>query len=127
MNENRGCDQKGYESNVTMNTGHINRQKAADTPYDTVDGEGILMQAWCGNNGIRIYGTKNNLSRGSMDYLAYYNLFNVEYNQLIVSINCRLMYSNQRRYEIISIPRNFCTYQYTSSWLCPPYNAVLRP
>ena len=44
-NENRGYDQKGFENNVTMNTGHINRQKVADTPYLTVDGEGILMQA----------------------------------------------------------------------------------
>ena len=87
-NENRGYDQKGYESNVTMNTGHINRQKAADTPYDTVDGEGILTQAWCGNDGIRNIWSKNDLSGGSTGYLAYYNLFNVEYNQLIVSVSC---------------------------------------
>ncbi len=30
-NENRGYNQKGYENNVSMNTGHINRQKAADS------------------------------------------------------------------------------------------------
>lgn len=47
-NENRG-----YESNVTLNTGHINRQKAADTSYDTVDGEGVLQQAINGNDGLR--------------------------------------------------------------------------
>ena len=34
-NENRGYDQKGYENNVTMNTGHINRQKVADSGYMT--------------------------------------------------------------------------------------------
>ena len=87
-NENRGYDQKGYENNITMNTGHINRQKAADTPYMTVDGEGILQQAVNGNDGLRSLWYKNDLSGGSTGYLAYYNLFNVEYNQLIVSIMC---------------------------------------
>ena len=84
-NENRGYDQKGYENNVTMNTGHINRQKAADTPYMTVDGEGILMQAVNGNDGLRNLWYKNDLSGGSTGYLVYYKLFNVEFNQLIVS------------------------------------------
>ena len=84
-NENRGYDQKGFENNVTMNTGHINRQKAADTPYMTVDGEGVLMQAVNGNDGLRNLWYKNDLSGGSTGYLAYYNLFNVEYNQIIVS------------------------------------------
>jgi len=36
-NENRGYDQKGY---FTLNTGHINQQKAADSGYMMVDGEG---------------------------------------------------------------------------------------
>ena len=85
-NENRGYDQKGYENNVTLNTGHINRQKAADTQYETVDGEGILMQAVNGNDGLRNLWYKNDLSGGSTGYLAFYNLFNVEYNQLIVSM-----------------------------------------
>ena len=68
-----------------MNTGHINRQKASDTVYLTVDGEGILHQASNGNDGIRSLWYKNDMSGGSTGYLAYYNLFNVEYNQLIVS------------------------------------------
>ena len=89
-NENRGYDQKGYENNVTMNTGHINRQKAADTSYMTVDGEGVLMQAVNGNDGLRNLWYRNDLSGGSSGYLAYYNLFNVEYNQLIVG--CRNYY-----------------------------------
>lgn len=83
-NENRGYNQQGYESNLTMNTGHINRQKAADTPYLTVDGEGVLHQASNGNDGLRTLWYKNDLSGGSTGYLLYYNLFNVEYNQLIV-------------------------------------------
>ncbi|MCG8621340.1 MAG: hypothetical protein MJE68_04960, partial [Proteobacteria bacterium] len=86
-NENRGYDQKGFENNVTMNTGHINRQKAADTPYMTVDGEGILMQAVNGNDGLRNLWYKNDLSGGSTGYLVFYKLFNVEYNQIIVSGN----------------------------------------
>lgn len=84
-NENRGYNQQGYESNLTMNTGHINRQKVSDTPYLSVDGEGVLHQASNGNDGIRNLWYKNDLSGGSTGYLAYYNLFNVEYNQLIVS------------------------------------------
>ena len=86
-NENQGYDQKGFENNVTMNTGHINRQKAADTPFLTVDGEGVLMQAVNGNDGLCNLWYKNDLSGGSTGYLAYYNLFNVKYNQIIVSRN----------------------------------------
>ena len=85
-NENRGYNQQGYASNLTMNTGHINRQKASDTPYETVDGEGVLHQASNGNDGLRNLWYKNNLSGGSTGYLVYYKLFNVEYNQLIVSL-----------------------------------------
>ena len=70
-----------------MNTGHINRQKASDTPAMTVDGEGVLMQAVSGNDGLRNLWYKNDMSGGSTGYLAYYKLFNVEYNQLIVSEN----------------------------------------
>ena len=84
-NENRGYNQQGFENNLTMNTGHINRQKASDTGYLTVDGEGILHQASIGNDGIRNLWYKNDMSGGSTGYLVYYKLFNVEYNQLIVS------------------------------------------
>lgn len=95
-NENRGYDQKGYENNVTMNTGHINRQKAADTSYMTVDGEGILMQAIGGNDGLRNLWYKNNLLGGSTGYIVYYKLFNVEDNQIIVSqyMKCILCATN---------------------------------
>lgn len=86
-NENRGYDQKGYENNVTMNTGHINRQKAADSGYLTVDGEGILMQAIAGNDGLRNLWYKNNLLGGSTGHIVYYKLFNVEKNQIIVSFD----------------------------------------
>ena len=83
-NENRGYNQEGYANNLTMNTGHINRQKAADSGYQTVDGEGILHQAASGNDGLRNLWYKNDLSGGSTGYLVYYKLFNVENNQLIV-------------------------------------------
>ena len=66
-NENRGYDQKGYENNVTMNTGHINRQKAADTNYLTVNGEGILMQAVAGSDDLRNLWYKNNLWEVQLD------------------------------------------------------------
>ncbi|XP_019855291.1 PREDICTED: uncharacterized protein LOC109584125 [Amphimedon queenslandica] len=82
-NENRGYNQQGYANNLTMNTGHINRQKAADSGYLTVDGEGILHQASNGNDGLRNLWYKNDLSGGSSGYLAYFKLFNVIDNQLI--------------------------------------------
>ena len=86
-NENRGYNQQGYANNLTMNTGHINRQKAADSGYLTVDGEGILHQASAGNDGLRNLWYKNDLSGGSTGYLVYYKLFNVIDNQLIVSLS----------------------------------------
>mgnify|MGYP007080412969 CR=1 FL=1 len=48
----------------TGNTGHINRQQASDTPYQTVDGEGILQQAVNGGPGSLDLITDNNLSGG---------------------------------------------------------------
>jgi hypothetical protein len=44
-NENRAYMNSGYCSNITGNTGHVYRQKAGATPYETVDGEGILHQS----------------------------------------------------------------------------------
>ena len=84
-NENRGYDQKGYGNNLTLNTGHINRQKAADSSYETVDGEGILQQTENGNDALRNLWYKNDLHGGSTGYLVFYKLYNVEYNHLIVS------------------------------------------
>ena len=84
-NENRGYDQKGYGSNVTLNTGHINRQKAADTSYYTVDGEGVLQQTGNRNDSLHNLWYKNNLHGGSTGYLVFYNLYNVEDNHLIIS------------------------------------------
>jgi hypothetical protein len=84
-NENRGYNQAGFANNLTMNTGHVNRQKASDSGYMTVDGEGILQQASNGNDGLHSLWLKNDLSGGSSGPLVYYKLFNVEYNQLIVS------------------------------------------
>ena len=69
-----------------MNTGHINRQKASDTNYLMVDGEGILMQAVGGNDGLRNLWYKNNLLGGITGYMVYYKLFNVENNQIILSL-----------------------------------------
>lgn len=50
-NENRGYMLSGYCNNVTGNSGHINRQKAGSSGYETVDGEGILHQSENGNPG----------------------------------------------------------------------------
>ena len=39
---------------------------------------------------------------------------------LLVKISTYMVHVHQRRYEIINIPYELCTYQSTSSWVCPP-------
>ena len=73
-NENRGYNQAGFGSNVTLNTGHINRQKVnpSEGPYETVDGEGVLHQCNGNCNGIRGLWKNNDLSGGETGYMLYY-------------------------------------------------------
>jgi len=73
-NENRGYMLSGFCSNVTGNTGHINRQAIAGTPYQTVDGEGILHQSQNGNWGYGDVIVGNDLSGGSSGYIANWDL-----------------------------------------------------
>lgn len=73
-NENRGFDLSGHCSNVTSNSGHINRQTVAHTPYETVDGEGILHQSENGNWGFGDVFVSNDLSGGSSGYIAAWDL-----------------------------------------------------
>ena len=73
-NENRGFDLSGHCSNVTGNTGHIHRQLIAHTPYETVDGEGILHQSENGNWGYGDVIINNDLSGGSSGYIANWDL-----------------------------------------------------
>jgi hypothetical protein len=68
-NENRGYLLSGYCSNVTGNTGHINRQVSGKGPYETVDGEGILHQSQNGNWGYGDLIAHNDLSGGSSGYI----------------------------------------------------------
>eukprot|EP01043_Picozoa_sp_COSAG02_P045053 COSAG02_NODE_4082_length_5808_cov_3.266071_3_plen_611_part_00 len=82
-NENRGYDQGGTENNVTMNTGHIHRQKIADSPYLTVDGEGILVQCTNGNNQYNNLWQDNDLTGGTSGYIAYYGVNVVQNNQIL--------------------------------------------
>lgn len=69
-NENRGYDQSGSENNVTLNTGHIYRQQLYNQKYETVDGEGILVQCTNGNNQYRNLWDRNDLSGGGSGYIA---------------------------------------------------------
>jgi len=75
------------KKDLTLNTGHINREKAADTTYLTIDGEGVLQQVTNGNNGLQNMWYKNDLSAWRQHRLPclLYSLYNVEYNHLIVS------------------------------------------
>jgi len=73
-NENRGYDLSGHCSNVTLNSGHIHRQTIANTPYETVDGEGILHQSENGNWGYGDIIISNDLSGGSSGYIANWDL-----------------------------------------------------
>ena len=72
-NENRGYDQGGFASNVTGNTGSINRQKTVDG-YETVDGEGVLHQAASNCDGLRTVWDRNDLTQGTTGYMLYYKL-----------------------------------------------------
>jgi hypothetical protein len=72
--ENRGYMKQGYCSNITSNTGHINRQNAGTGPYQSVDREGILQQS---ENGGAAYGDliiNNDLSGGDSGYIANWDL-----------------------------------------------------
>lgn len=73
-NENRGFMLSGYCSNVTGNTAHVNRQMAGDTPYETVDGEGLLHQAENGNVGYGDWIVGNDFSGGSSGYIGNWDL-----------------------------------------------------
>ena len=82
-NENRGYMNSGYCSNMTGNTGHINRQKAGATPYETVDGEGILHQSENGNSAYGDLYVGNDLSGGSSGYVGVWDLPWVNYTSFI--------------------------------------------
>ena len=84
-NENRGYNQAGFGSNVTMNTGHIHRQYVCpdEGNYMTVDGEGVLHQCSNNGNGYRGYWYKNDLTGGQTGYMLYYNNQIDDYNVLI--------------------------------------------
>ena len=84
-NENRGYNQGGFGSNVTMNTGHIARQWVCPStgPYQTPDGEGVLHQCESNPNGMRNLWLKNDLSGGKTGYMLYYNNQMDAYNVLI--------------------------------------------
>lgn len=82
-NENRGYDQGGIENNVTMNTGHIHRQQVGGSPYQTVDGEGLLVQCNNGNNQYRNIWADNDLTGGTSGYIAYYGVNIVQDNQIL--------------------------------------------
>jgi hypothetical protein len=73
-NENRGFMLSGYCTNATGNTAHVNRQKAGFTPYETVDGEGLLHQAENGNVGFGDWIYSNDFSGGGSGYIANYDL-----------------------------------------------------
>lgn len=65
---------QGYCSNITGNTGHINRQISGLGPYPTVDGEGILQQSENGGWGFGDVIVNNDLSGGDSGYIANWNL-----------------------------------------------------
>lgn len=78
-NENRGYDQGGYGSNVTANTGHINRQKVQGG-YLTTDGEGVLHQASSNSDMMYTLWNENNLEGGSSGYMLAYKLQEPSHN-----------------------------------------------
>jgi hypothetical protein len=80
-NENRGYDQSGPGGSlVANNTGHIHRQRAGTSGYDTVDGEGVLQQTQDGLTAVGNVWSGNDLSGGSSGYMNFYNIHNITGN-----------------------------------------------
>ena len=82
-NENRGYMNSGYCSNITGNTGRVNRQKAGATPYETVDGEGILHQSENGNDAFGDQYVRNDLSGGGSGYIGIWDLPSVNFTSFV--------------------------------------------
>lgn len=83
--ENRGIDWSGWHVRVEENDVQVTRHRIGNSPYPSVDGEGILIQECCGGtsvNGIAI--RKNNLTGGG--YIGIYKTRDV-HNCLIDSNN----------------------------------------
>ena len=78
-NENRGFMNSGYCSNMSENTGRINRQMAGATPYMTVDGEGILHQSENGNDAFGDFYVRNDLTGGGSGYIGIWDLPSTNY------------------------------------------------
>ena len=45
---------------------------------------------------------------------------------MFITVHVGCIMSVQRSYETITIPRDFCAYQYASLWACPSIVAVLK-
>ncbi len=77
--ENRAIDWSGHEVVIANNLYEVYRHKIMDTPYFSVDGEGILIQECCG--GTSVQGLKLLRNRGN-GYIGLYKVPQIQNVQI---------------------------------------------
>ena len=81
--ENRAIDWSGWDVQVTGNNYQVYRHRIMDTPYLSVDGEGILVQECCGGTTVKGANISNNQGNA---YIGIYKIPEVE-NVVIANNN----------------------------------------
>jgi len=82
--ENRGLDFSGWNVTIDSNIIGCHRHKLKNTPYFTVDGEGILLQECCGGTAVNDYKiTRNRLVQEG--YIGIYKMGDI--NNLLIKDN----------------------------------------
>lgn len=88
--ENRGIDISGWDVQVSYNNVMVEQAQIRDSPFPTVDGEGILVQECCGGSSVKDYVITHNLmQRGHTGYIGLWAMRDI-YNTRIDSndLNC---------------------------------------
>ena len=71
--ENRGIDVSGWNVQVSYNNVMVESAVIRSGPFQTVDGEGILVQECCGGSSVKDYTfTHNLMQRGHSGYIGLY-------------------------------------------------------
>lgn len=98
--ENRGIDFSGWNISVDSNYIRVNRHTFFGTSYQSIDGEGILVQECCGGTSVKDYKIRgNNLNA----YIGIYKMRDI-HNLLIDGNNL-----NGESNILVSADRNGCS------------------
>lgn len=83
--ENRGIDFSGWNANVSNNYVQVARHQFENTQYQSIDGEGILVQECCGGTPVQDYYIKHNTLSGTNAYIGIYKTRDI--NNLVIDSN----------------------------------------